>query len=120
MKEKDETHLEHFIYTLPYFNSLSINKDVGVTVTDLEKILLYIPAKNLDMRARAGDPIPPGSAMAQAIKEKRRVVRRGDKTLFGMPYIAACCPIFNETGAVIGGISVAESIDCHRRDIIDP
>lgn len=102
--------LEHFMYALPHFSNLS-TKDIGVSLTDLEKFLLYKPAGNFDMKVSAGDPIKPGSAIEQALREKRRIVRRGDKTLYGMAYIAVCCPIFDEAGEVIGGAVTTEPVD---------
>lgn len=108
--ERDTTILEYFKYTLPHLNSL-LTKDIGVSLTDLEKFLLYKPAKNFDMKVSPGDPIKPGSAVEQAIREKRRVVRRGDKSLYGMSYIAVCSPIFNNAGDVIGCAVATEPVD---------
>ncbi|MDT8903395.1 methyl-accepting chemotaxis protein [Anaeroselena agilis] len=102
--------LEHLMHALPYFNNL-LTKDIGVSLTDLEKFLLYKPATNFDMKVSAGDPIKPGSAVDQAIRENRRVVRRGDSSLYGMPYIAVCCPIRDETGAVVGCAITTEPVD---------
>jgi len=102
--------LDCFMHALPLFNSL-LNKEIGVSLTDREKFLLYKPAKNFDMRVSPGDPIKPGSAVEQAIRERRRVIRRGDKTLYGMPYIAVCSPIFDELGNVLGCAVVTEPVD---------
>lgn len=102
--------LEKFIYTLPHFNSL-LTKEIGVSLTDLEKFLFYKPARNFDMKVSPGDPIKPGSAVEQAIREKRRVVRRGNKALYGVPYIAICSPIFDDAGEVIGCAVATESVD---------
>lgn len=109
MSDKSSSILEHFIYSLPHFSNL-LTRDIGVSLTDLEKFLLYKPAKNFDMKVSPGDPIKPGSAVEQAIREKRRVVRRGDKSLYGMPYIAVCYPIFNNAGAVIGCAVATEPV----------
>lgn len=102
--------LAHFEHSLPYFNNL-LTKEIGVSLTDLEKFLLYKPAKNFDMKVSAGDLIKPGSAVEQAIREKCRVIRRGDSTLYGMPYIAVCCPIFDEAGVVVGCAVTTEPVD---------
>lgn len=110
MEERYNPILEHFMYALPYFNNL-LTKDIGVSLTDLEKFLLYKPGKNFDMKVSSGDPIKPGSAIEQAIKERRRVVRRGDEKLYGVPYIAVCCPIFDEKGIVVGGAVTTEPVD---------
>jgi uncharacterized protein YukE len=104
------TILEHFIHALPYFNNL-LTKDIGVSLTDMEKFLLYKPAKNFNMKVSAGDLIKSGSAVEQAIRERRRVVRRGDASLYGMPYIAVCCPILDETGEVVGCAVTTEPVD---------
>ena len=110
MDEKTEALLAHFLHVLPYFNRLS-TRDIGVSLTDTEKFLLYKPAEKFDMKVSAGDLIKPGSAVEQAIREKRRVVRRGDKALYGMPYIAVCCPIMDDQGTVIGCAVTTESVD---------
>ncbi len=110
MELKANSILDCFMQALPYFNSL-LTKEMGVSLTDREKFLLYKPAKNLDMKVSPGDPIKPGSAVEQAIREKRRVIRRGDKTLYGMPYIAVCSPIVDDLGNVIGCAVATEPVD---------
>lgn len=110
MSQEASAILEHFRHALPYFNNL-LTKDIGVSLTDMEKFLLYKPAKNFDMKVSAGDPIKPGSAVEQAIRENRRVVRRGDSSLYGMPYIAVCCPIRDETGEAVGCAVTTEPVD---------
>lgn len=110
MDLKANSILDCFMQALPFFTSL-LNKEIGVSLTDLEKFLLYKPARNFDMKVSPGDPIKPGSAVEQAIREKRRVIRRGDKTLYGMPYIAVCSPIFDDLGNVIGCAVATEPVD---------
>jgi uncharacterized protein YukE len=110
MNKNSNTILDHFLYVLPHFNSL-VTKEIGVSLTDLEKFIFYKPAENLDMKVSAGDLIKPGSAVEQAIREKRRIVRRGDKKLYGIPYIAVCSPVFNDAGDVIGCAVATESVD---------
>lgn len=109
-EEENNTILEHFLYVLPFLNELSI-KDIGVGLTDREKYLLYKPGKELNMNVSLGTLVKPGSAVVQAMKEKRRIVVRGDKALFGMPYIAAACPILGKSGDVIGCAVISESAE---------
>lgn len=109
-EEENNTILEHFLYVLPFLNELSI-KDIGAGLTDREKYLLYKPGKELDMNVSPGTLVKPGSAVVQAIKEKRRIVVRGDKALFGMPYIAVACPILGKSGDVIGCAVISESAE---------
>lgn len=110
MKEQSSMILDHFLYVLPHFNSL-LTKEIGVSLTDLEKLIFYKPAKNLDMKVSAGDLIKPGSAVEQDLREKRRVVRRGDKKLYGIPYIAVCSPVFDNARDVIGCAVATELVD---------
>lgn len=110
MAESKEAILERFLYVLPFLNDMSI-RDVGIGLTDREKYLLYKPGKKLDMKAYAGMPLKPGSAVVRAMEEKRRVVMRGDKSIFGMPYIAAAFPIMDATGEVIGCAVTTEPVD---------
>jgi hypothetical protein len=110
MDEKKEAIIEHFRYILPLLNAMSV-RDVGVGLTDREHYLLYKPGKKLDMKAHPGMALKPGSAVMQAMTEKRRVVMRGDKSIFGMLYIAAASPIFDEDGEVIGCAVTSEAVE---------
>jgi hypothetical protein len=110
MNEKAAAILDHFMYVLPYLNELSVG-EIGVSLADLEQILYYKPGRDLDFNAKAGDPIKPGSGIHQVINEKRRVVRRGDKELYGVPYIAVCVPVFDDAGELIGVATANQSVD---------
>ena len=110
MNEENNAILEHFLHVLPFFNELSV-KDIGVGLTDKEKYLLYKPGKELDMNVSPGTLVKPGSAVVQAMKEKRRIVVRGDKAIFGMPYIAVAYPILGKSGEVIGCAVISESAE---------
>lgn len=110
MSDTKDAILEHFRYVLPYINDMSI-RDVGIGLTDCKQYLLYKPGKKLDMKAHAGMPLKTGSAVMNAIAQKRRIVIRGDKAIFGMPYIAAACPIFDDSGEVIGCAVTSEPVD---------
>ena len=102
--------LNGFLCSLPRMNELLLG-DIGVTLTDCEKYLLAKPGEKLDLKINAGDPLKPGSAVYRAVHEKRRVVIRADKSLFGVPYIAVAIPLFNQKAEVIGAASVQESVD---------
>lgn len=43
--------------------------------------------------------------------ENRRIVVRGAKATLGLPYIATAVPIHDDTGKVIGGAVIIESVD---------
>lgn len=110
MIEKQDAILEHFLYVLPFLNELSIN-DVGVALCDREKYLLYKPGKSLDMKATAGTPVKPGTAVVRAMAEKHRIVMRGDKALFGVPYIAVAFPILDSSGEAVGCAALTTTVD---------
>ena len=104
-----ESSLAAFMHVLPVV-AKAFNNGIGVAVTDTEKYLLYQPSQTLDLNISAGTPLKTGTAVARAVAEKRRVVVRGDKALFGLPYIATAYPVF-ENGDVIGGIAIIETVE---------
>jgi hypothetical protein len=110
MAKDSNAILEHFLYVLPYLNEICIS-DVGVALTDREKYLLYKAGKKLAFKGEANSLIKPGSAVEKAIAEKRRVVMRGDKAIFGIPYIASAFPVMDDDGEVIGCAVTTESVE---------
>lgn len=53
-----------FLQTLPY--------NIGVTIIDREKYLVYKPAENFNLNLTVGQAIRVGSLVDKAMKEKRR------------------------------------------------
>jgi chromosome segregation ATPase len=102
LDQPSDSALARFLYVAPYLPELYTD-DVGVAITDREKYIYYKPAKKLDLKIVAGAPLKSGTAVVRAMEEKRRVTIRGDKATFGLPYIAIAYPIFDESGAVVGG-----------------
>jgi hypothetical protein len=110
MADTIDVALEHFLYVMPYLNNLIVG-DVSVGITDREKYVFYKPGKNLDMKVAPGTPIKAGTAVAQAMEEKRRVVARKSSASVGVAYIAVAYPIFDSVGNVVGGAAVIESVE---------
>lgn len=102
--------LQHYLMVAPLLIKLLPN-DFCIAVTDNEKYLLTIPSKKINLNIPNGALLKPGTSVYRAIREKRRIVVRGDKTLFGVPYIAYAHPICNDGGDVVGSLSVAEPVD---------
>lgn len=100
--------LEAFVLAAPFWQRATI-RDTGYALTDREKYIMYSPSKKLDLKITSGNPLKPGTAVVQAMAERRRVVLRGDKATFGVPYIAMAYPITTETGEVVGGFVIVES-----------
>lgn len=108
--DENKQILERFNYVLPHLNTM-LTLDVGVSLIDREKYLLYKAGKKLKLDVAAGDPLKLGSAVWVALNENRRVVKRIDGDLFGYPCIAVAIPIHNSRNEVIGAVSVQETID---------
>lgn len=88
--------------------------DCMVGVTDREKFLAYYPAKGLNLGIRVGDKLRDGSINAMAIAEKRRIVKKIGKEVFGIPYIAVGFPIV-ENGQVVGCLATGVTTDQEER-----
>jgi len=102
--------LEKFLHVMPLLGEM-FSSDIGVAVTDREKYLLYKRGRVLDLKISAGAPLKPGTAVVRAMTENRRIVVRGDKATFGLPYIATAVPIHDGAGNVVGGAVIIESVD---------
>lgn len=100
--------LEKIVFSAPFWHRAFL-RDSGVAITDREKYLLYIPSKDLDLKIAPGAPLKAGTAVVRAMEEKRRVAIRGDKSTFGLPYIAVASPIIADNGQAIGGVVIIES-----------
>lgn len=101
---------ECFKYVLPYLDDLLVG-DVGVSLTDREKYLLYKPGNRLDLKIPPGTPVKQGSSVWRAMLEKRRIVMKVDKALFGQPCIAVAVPLYNSANEVIGAVSAQETVE---------
>ena len=89
----------------------ALQEDVGVTLTDRERFLLYKPGKKLDLKVPDHAAVKPGSGVHRAMEEKRRVALRFDSSLYGLPYISVATPIFDEAREVIGAIAITQPVE---------
>ena len=101
--------LEAFVKVAPYL-PLLFAQDTAISVVDSEKVLVYVPGKQLNHGVKPGDPLLPSSLVGRAISEGTRKVGRVGKELLGVPYVGRAIPIVEE-GEVVGGISVSESVE---------
>ncbi len=107
--EKSPLSLEHYIRILPQAAEL-VQADVSISVADTEKFVYYRPGKKIDLKIAVGTPLNPDMTIKAAQNERRRIVKRMDATLWGVPFIAVAMPVFDENGAVTGGISFQEAV----------
>jgi cell pole-organizing protein PopZ len=110
MSDEINKVLEKFLHVMPLLGEM-FSSDIGVAVTDREKYLLYKRGRVLDLKITAGTALKPGTAVIRAMTENRRVVVRGDKATFGLPYIATAVPVHDSDGSVVGGAVIIESVE---------
>ena len=110
MAEAVHEVLGNYLHVMPTIGAM-FSADIGVAVTDREKYLLYKPGRQLDLKITAGTMLKQGTAIVRAMQENRRVMVRGDKTTFGLPYIATAVPVHDSAGSVIGGAVIIESVE---------
>jgi uncharacterized ubiquitin-like protein YukD len=105
--------LQKFIDLAPYFNELFI-EDISISIQDKERIICYIPGKNIDLGIRDGDQLKEGSVSYQVVQSGKKVIRKVGREVHGIPYIAMGFPIFHERN-IIGCITTISSIDQRER-----
>lgn len=109
-KEYCET-LQHFIAVAPFIKRLTI-EDIGVSIVNTEKYIFYDPPKSLKYPKDSylGDPVAPGSVLAEALQKGERVAIERGSEAFGVAFVAIAMPLF-ENNRLVGGISVYQSVE---------
>ena len=110
MRIEDEAVLEKLKYVVPLMREM-MQVDIAVGLFDTEKCLAYQPAKSFDQKAKQGDTVKPGSGTYQAMAEKKRIVKKIDASVYGVPYVVVALPIKNELGEIIGVMAVSQSVE---------
>ncbi|MBV5349833.1 hypothetical protein JZU71_01345, partial [bacterium] len=101
---------EQFFQILPIVKEL-IRTDTTMAVCDREKYIFSLINPKIDTGVKAGMPLKLGTAIVQAMEEKKVIQIRGSKEKFGVPYIGAAAPIFDDEQNVIGAVAFVESVD---------
>lgn len=101
--------LDSFVVVAPYINKITLN-DMGVTVTDTERYLIFVKGKQVPQLVEKGDAIPENTVVAQCMKTGKKVINRVSAEVFGFPYIACGVPIL-EDNKIIGAVSFVISIE---------
>jgi hypothetical protein len=106
-----DQELEPFVQAANFVNDIVFG-DVGMSVWDREKCLIYKPGKTMDLKTKPGDPLREGMGVYQAIHEKRRIFKRvSNSEIYNCSYLVISLPIYSSAGAVVGGVSVSETTD---------
>lgn len=90
--------------------------NVGVFVSDCEKIVYYKPSKTFDLKMEIGLPVKSGMASFQAMQERQRVVMRKDHSISGQPFVTAVIPLIDDQNDVIGTVAITETVE--RQDTL--
>lgn len=78
-----------------------VNTTTQIATVSNEKI----PLNNINV----GDPVKEGTAVFKSMREKKVIMQRIPKELFGTPYKALSVPVFDKNNDVIGAIAVVFS-----------
>lgn len=101
---------EALIETAGLFNQATL-KDTAIAITDLERYLYYMPGERLNHKVKAGDLIPNGALVEQAMRSGKKQIAVVDQKVFGFPYIGTATPIFGDGNKVIGAIFIGENTE---------
>lgn len=87
------------------------SSDFCIAFCDTEKILYYQPGKRLELNMPTGSPIAPGMAAYDAMRERKKIVRRIDASRWGVAIIITVIPLYDEERNVIGALSILENVE---------
>jgi X-X-X-Leu-X-X-Gly heptad repeat protein len=101
--------LDMFTDLAPYLNDI-VAADIGVTIIRDGKYALYLPADELDLKTKLGEPVLSG-ASKQALDTGKQVVRviPREKSPYGIAYIACALP-FKDGDKVVGCVTTTQSV----------
>lgn len=101
--------IEMFCKLAPYMNDI-IPGDIGVIVIQDGHYVCYVPASDLHLGLKIGDPVNPG-ASKQCIETGKPVSRliTKEKSAYGIAYVASAYPV-KDGDKVIGCITINQSV----------
>ncbi|MDU4962372.1 MAG: methyl-accepting chemotaxis protein [Sporomusaceae bacterium] len=101
--------LDMFCKLAPYMNDV-VAGDIGISVVKDGLYTAYLPASDLDLKNRVGDPVR-GGVTKQALESGRQVVRciSREQSAYGIPYVACALP-FKAGGKVVGCVTTTQSV----------
>jgi sigma-54 dependent transcriptional regulator, acetoin dehydrogenase operon transcriptional activator AcoR len=100
--------LRRLMELAPSIRSL-ISLDIGITVTDRETQLYYLPGRKGRLTIEPGDPVLPDSVSMTSMLEDRLVVKMMERRL-GHDYLGRAVPVKDETGGIIGSFGTVEVV----------
>lgn len=94
---------------MPYLKEV-MQKDIMVSVTDLDKFICYVPGNALDVKLKPGVPIPDGDPLRATIQSNEIITAVVPKEVYGVPFRAVTYPIRDKDGNCVGAVGIAESL----------
>jgi methyl-accepting chemotaxis protein len=105
-----KNHYKKFTDFMPFLKEI-MQKDIMVSVTDLDKFICYVPGTKLDVKLELGVAIPEGDPLQATIKNNQIITAIVPKEVYGVPFRAVTYPIRDDKGQCIGAVGVAESLE---------
>ena len=100
VQDKMADILEKLVALLPTIREAMADTDVGLSVSDCEKVIYYNPGRTLDLKVPSGAPLREGMVLMDAIRQQKRIARRQEKDIWGIPFIATALPVISFQTAV--------------------
>lgn len=107
--QEDQDIFDKIKFTMPLVQKI-LNQEIGVALTDKEKVLMYIPAKDLDLKVEVNRTLREGTGLYKVIYENIPyfVAQLAHPT--GVNYITRVRPIHNQQGEIIGALAITQSV----------
>lgn len=101
--------LQAFNTLIPYLPDL-FEEEILIGITDRLRFLKFVPSKTLNLQITAGDVIPPGDAIYEAMRLGQPVVKILPAELYGAEFRAVGVPVRDVNGRIIGGIGIGRRV----------
>lgn len=105
--ENKESFVDNLLTVAPFIKNL-LGESTGFYIADKEKFV-YCDHGEVRLDIKPGDIVKEGSVTGMALKKKDRILSKIGKEVYGIPYIGASYPIF-EDGNVVGAMATVVPI----------
>ncbi|MHC6180435.1 methyl-accepting chemotaxis protein [Clostridium sp. JNZ X4-2] len=111
-KIKIENKLQQAFNTLIPYMQYFFDDEIAFTMSNTTHFIKVVNSKNINMNAKAGDPLRPTGAAYECIKARKPVSIMVPKETFGLELKAIGIPV-EEDGKILGSIVLAKSAKRH-------